>query len=71
MDVFKLDAQHVADYEEQGLNIRAPLQQVVFEILFGANPPDLQLSWSQLRGCAQFILEPITGRVERVSFIFI
>ena len=68
MDIFKLDPQQVNEYEEQGLNLRAPLQQVVFTILFGdETAPNLRLGWSQLRGCVQFILEPNTGRRERVN----
>ena len=68
MDIFKLDPKQVGEYEEQGLNLRAPLQQVIISILFGdETPPNLSLTWSQLRGCVQFILEPISGRRERVK----
>ena len=67
MELFKLDPSQVTSYEEQGFHLRAPIQQVVFSILFGPeDQPSLELTWSQLRGCVQFILEPITGRRERV-----
>ena len=67
MEVLKLDAQQVANYEEQGFSLLAPLQQAIYQVLFPADEGlELQLTWSQIRACIQFITETATGRRERV-----
>ena len=68
MDLFRLSDLQVHDYECRGFKFIEPSQELVFSIFFEDNAaPDINLTWSQLRGCFQFILETADNRRERVK----
>ena len=69
MDLFRLSDLQVHDYESRGFNFLQPSQALVFSIFFEeGEAPNINLTWSQLRGCFQFIFENAANRRERVIF---
>ena len=71
MELFRLSGVQVHQYECRGFQLIAPLQEIIFSIFFEATEaPAIQLSWSQLRGCYQFLMEPASNRRERVKIFY-
>ena len=67
MDLFNLAAPQVAEHADAGFDLRLKCQELLFQFLIETGDVSvIQLSWSQLRSCYQYMQESTTGRLERV-----
>ena len=69
MDLFNLQQDRVEEYALAGFNLRAKVQDLIFQFLIETGDvTTVELTWSQLRSCYQYLQETQSGRFERVAF---
>ena len=72
MDLFNLQAGRVQELATAGFDLRAKTQVLIFESLIETGDvTTVELTWSQLRSCYQYLQENHAGRFERVRYFFI